>query len=147
MDGRFPRGVDRALRKSGWIPGRTVDASLWRECIRGIEMHVPAERFLTEFGGLSVNIHGLGRSAAKAPFELDPGLCEGEEERFRDWSNTLGRVIYPLGELDHGRFFLGMDELGEIFLVADWLASFGSGDAGLIALCQGVMPTEMHGAP
>ena len=106
-------------------------------------MHPAAERFLAEFGGLVVDIHGLGRTAAKEPFELDPELCQGEEGRFRDWSEFIGRSIFPLGELDHGRFFLGIDEDSVIYLVIDWLASFGPDDAGLIALCQGTAPRQL----
>jgi hypothetical protein len=106
-------------------------------------MHPAAERFLTEFGGLVVDNHGFGRTAAKEPFELDPGLCDGEEGRFLGWSRRIGRSLYPLGELDHGRFFLGIDEQSELYLVVDWLAVFGAGDAGLIALCQGTMAREL----
>jgi len=141
---RFPRGVDRALRKAGWSPGRQVDTTQWRDAIDGIDMHPAAEAFLAEFGGLLVDVHGIGRTAAKEPFELDPELCAGEEGRFREWSEFLGRSLYPLGELDHGRFFLGIDESGTLYLVIDWLAVFdGSADAGLIALCQGTMPREL----
>ncbi len=120
-----------------------MDTTPWQQSIDGIEMHPAAERFLAEFGGLVVDLHGPGRTAAKEPFELDPELCEGEEGRFRDWSEVIGRSIYPLGELDHGRYFLGIDTEGVLYLVIDWLASFGPGDAGLIALCEGTTPQQI----
>lgn len=108
-----------------------------------MDMHPVAERFLAEFGGLVVDNHGFGRTAAKEPFELDPDRCEGEEGRFLDWSQTLSRSIYPVGELDEGRFFLGIDEQSELYLVTDWVGSFGVGDAGLIALCRGTAARQV----
>ena len=143
VDERFPRGVRRVLRSAGWAPGRQVDTAPWRAGIQGIDMHPAAETFLAEFGGLVVDVHGVGRTSAKEPFELDPGLCQGEEGRFLGWSEFLGRSLYPLGELDRGRFFLGIDEHAMIYLVIDWLASFAPGDAGLIALCQGTAPRQL----
>ncbi|MEU8819266.1 SUKH-3 domain-containing protein [Actinoplanes sp. NPDC048796] len=145
MGDRFPRGVDRALRRAGWFPGRRVDTTPWRDAVDGITMHPAARAFLAEFGGLAVDVHGFGRTAAKEPFEVDPALCAGEEDRFREWSEILGRSLYPLGELDHGRFFLGIDDRGSLYLVVDWLAVFdGPADAGLIALCRGVMPRPVR---
>jgi hypothetical protein len=140
---RFPWRVDRTLRRAGWHPGRQVDTAAWRSAL-DIDMHPAADRFLAEFGGLVLDLHGSGRTAAKEPFELDPALCDGEEDRFLGWSRHIGRSLYPLGELDHGRFFLGIDEQSVLYLVIDWLAVFGTGDAGLIALCQGTKPTPVE---
>lgn len=147
MADRFPRGVDRRLRKSGWFPGRRVDTTPWRGLVPGVEMPPAVEAFLAEFGGLTVDVHGLswGKTAAKEPFELDPELCEGEDDRFQEWGEFLGRTLFPIGELDHGRFFLGMDEGGAIYLVTDWLGRFDDGpaDAALTALCQGTMAQQL----
>ena len=140
---RFPWRVDRALRRAGWHPGRQVGTAVWRSAL-DLDMHPAAERFLAEFGGLVLDLYGPGRTAAKEPFELDPALCAGEEGRFLDWSRLTGRSLYPLGELDHGRFFLGIDERSMLYLVIDWLAVFGAGDAGLIALCQGAKATPVQ---
>ena len=143
MGGRFPGEVERVLRRSGWFPGRRVETARWRAMLDGLDMHPAAEGFLSEFGGLSVDIHGPGRTAARTPFELDPSLCSGEEDRFREWGVAIERSLYPLGELDGGRFFLGMDDRGLICLVETWLAGYGPCDHGLIALCEGTMPTEL----
>jgi hypothetical protein len=142
MPARFPRKVERVLTTSGWFPGRRVDTATWRAGI-DLEMHPAAESFLSEFGGLQVDIYGPGKSVAREPFELDPLLCQGEEDRFVEWGANLGCSLYPLGELDQGRFFLGIDELGVIYLVVDWLASFGSADEGLTALILGIKPTHL----
>jgi hypothetical protein len=89
-------------------------------------LHDAAEAFLQEFGGLTVNVSGPGISCARTPFELDPELAWGEDDRFTEWGEAIGRHLCPLGELDHGRFFLGIDEVGVIYLVETWVASFGA---------------------
>ncbi|MEU4481733.1 SUKH-3 domain-containing protein [Micromonospora sp. NPDC023966] len=132
----------RILTEAGWQPGRRVDTSAWRTQLEagGFDMHQAAERFLAEFGGLTVAHRGPGISQARAPFELDPLLCLGEDDRFADWSSVIHRSLFPLGELDEGRFFLGIDETGEVYLVADWLASYGPARQAVEKLILGVAP-------
>lgn len=146
MSPRFSQESERTLRQAGWYPGRTVDTAVWRVPLEesGFVFPEAAERFLAEFGGLSVDDHGPGITSARESFEFDPLLAFGEDDRFGDWSASLGRVLAPLGELDGGRFFLGIDEQGVIYLVASWLARFGSGDEGLENLILGVMPEVLH---
>ncbi|MFD8212537.1 SUKH-3 domain-containing protein [Streptomyces sp. NPDC059697] len=79
-------------------------------------------------------------SRAREPFELDPELAWGENDRFSEWSDSLGRHLFPLGELDHGRFFPGIDEGSEICLLETWVASFGPMPHALENLILGVMP-------
>jgi len=143
--GGFPAEVDQVLRSAGWRPGRAVDTAGWRAMFehRGLSMHAAADAFLREFGGLTVNIGGPGISAAREPFDLDPSLCDGEEDRFSEWGEWIGRSLYPLGELDHGRFFLGIDESSEIYLVATWVSSFGRMPDALENLVLGVRPVEV----
>ncbi|WP_329788042.1 SUKH-3 domain-containing protein [Lentzea sp. DG1S-22] len=129
-----------ALLSSGWKPGRRVDISHWRVQLKdaGITMHKAAENFLAEFGGLRFAHGGTGISSARESFEIDPSLCDGEEGRFVGWGKLIGVSLVPIGELDGGRCFLGMDESGIIYLVADWLGHIGSGLAGLDGLIVGV---------
>ncbi|MCC9307941.1 SUKH-3 domain-containing protein [Kitasatospora sp. RB6PN24] len=138
----FPAEVDRVLRSAGWRPGRAVDCRGWREAFerRGLPMHDAADSFLREFGGLTVHLSGPGVSVARTAFELEPTLCEGEEDRFSEWGESIGRALYPLGELDHGRFFLGIDEFSEIYLVETWVAGFGRMPDALENLILGVRP-------
>ncbi|MFJ3235987.1 SUKH-3 domain-containing protein [Streptomyces sp. NPDC086787] len=70
----------------------------------------------------------------------------GEEDRFADWSHTIGRAIFPLGELDEGRFFLGIDENSAIYLVETWLATFGSAQDALEKLILGIAPERIETA-
>ncbi|GGU67709.1 SUKH-3 domain-containing protein [Lentzea flava] len=146
MTSRFTRETEKTLRGAGWYPGRTVDTAVWRVPLEesGFVFPEAAERFLAEFGGLSVDHGGPGLTRAKEPFEFDPLLALGEDDRFGEWGASVGRVIAPLGELDRGRFFLGIDENSVIYLVADWLASFGAGDEGLEHLVLGVMPERVR---
>ncbi|MFI8326391.1 SUKH-3 domain-containing protein [Streptomyces sp. NPDC085529] len=137
--------VLEVLEASGWTPDRRVDTTGWRSMFEGvgIVMHDAAETFLQEFGGLTVSIGGPGIDRAREPFELDPELAWGEDDRFSEWSAEMGRKLFPLGELDHGRFFLGIDEHSEIYLVEGWVASFGAMPHALENLILGVMPRRI----
>ncbi|MFB4282316.1 MULTISPECIES: SUKH-3 domain-containing protein [unclassified Nonomuraea] len=137
--------AELVLRAAGWERGRGIDISEWRShfSANGIQLHDSAARFLSEFGGLSVDSSSGG--GAPEPFELDPSLAYGEEDRFIDWSEVIGHSLYPLGELDGGRFFLGIDEVGRIYLVANWIACYGTIPEGLENLIRGVAPKELYG--
>ncbi|TXS51996.1 hypothetical protein EAO75_09285 [Streptomyces sp. uw30] len=138
----WPAEVREVLDASGWTSGRKVNTSRWRAIFEetGLVMHDAAEVFLREFGGLTVNISGPGISCSRTPFELVPELCWGEEDRFSEWSESIGRRLFPLGELDHGRFFLAIDEGSEIYLVETWVAGFGRMPHALEHLILGVAP-------
>lgn len=88
-------------------------------------MHDAADGFLREFGGLVVPYGGPGVTRAREALEFDPLSAIGEDDRFAEWSETVGKSICPIGVLDQGRFFLGIDEDGMIYLVSDALARFG----------------------
>jgi len=104
----------------------------------GVATHEAARQFLLEFGGLIIDISGPGITRAREPFELDPMQCSGEEERFLEWGNEIGRSIFPIGIFDEGRFFLGIDEEGEVYVLETWLASFGKFPEALENLITGV---------
>lgn len=74
-------------------------------------------------------------------FEVDPTLCLGEEGRFLEWGNVIGRRIAPLGELGTYRLFLGMDEQSGVCLVITWVASYGRMPQAIENLVLGVKPT------
>lgn len=57
-----------------------------------------------------------------------------------EWGEAIGRNLYPIGELDHGRFFLGIDEVGVIYLVEGWIAGFGPMPQAMENLILGVAP-------
>jgi len=139
----FTDEVDRVLREAGWTPDRKIDAELWLTAFEaeGLHRHSIAVGFLGEFGGLAVNISGPGISRAREPFEFDPMLCLGEGDRFLEWGQELNRSIFPVGVHDGGRFFLGIDEHGEIYLVEAWVASFGRMPEAMENLILGVQPS------
>ncbi|WP_051942544.1 SUKH-3 domain-containing protein [Streptacidiphilus rugosus] len=90
-----------------------------------------------------MQISGPGITCAKTPFHFKPDYCLGEEDRFAGWSETLGRDLFPIGELDDGRFFLCIDETGEIYLVGMWIATFGPAQDALEKLALGVAPARV----
>jgi hypothetical protein len=136
--------TERVLRDAGWTPGRRVDTGELRRRLEqfGFVVSEAAERFLSEFGGPVFDISGPGISRARESFEFDPLLNEGEDDRFTEWSETIGEPLTPIGELDQ-RYSLGISESGEIYLVAEWLASFGSGRQALENLMLGVRAREV----
>ncbi|NNN34504.1 SUKH-3 domain-containing protein [Streptomyces sp. S3(2020)] len=139
---RFSEETEKVLRAAGWREGRRVPTGEWRERFarNGVIMHEAAERFLSEFGGISVEISGPGIASAREPFELDPSLAYGEEEAFSEWGQEIGVSLFPIGELDHGRFFLAIDQNSVVYLVANWLAHFGEIPAALENLVLGGAP-------
>ncbi|MGW6444649.1 SUKH-3 domain-containing protein [Lentzea sp. NPDC055074] len=145
MTARFSEESERTLRSAGWYPGRTVDTEAWRAPLEksGFVFPEVVVRFLAEFNGLSFPDNGSGISRAREPFEFDPLLAKGEEDRYSECGAEIGRVMAPLGELDRGRFFLGMDDRGAIYVVTDGIRFFGVGDAGLESLILGVMPAPL----
>lgn len=90
-----------------------------------------------------MNVGGPGVSCARTPFELDPELAWGEDDRFTEWGESIGHRLFPLGELDHGRFFLGMDEASVIYLVEGWIADFGPIPHAMEHLVLGVAPRRI----
>ncbi|MFD4133626.1 SUKH-3 domain-containing protein [Streptomyces goshikiensis] len=137
--------AENVLRDAGWYPGRNVDTTVWRERLEadGFRIHSAAEDFLREFGGLTVVSGGSGITRSREPFELDPLLALGEDDRFGEWGEEIGRHLFPLGELDRGHAFLGLDEHGELYVVVNWLARFGRMPEAMENLILGVMPVHM----
>ncbi|MFJ3407275.1 SUKH-3 domain-containing protein [Promicromonospora sp. NPDC090134] len=138
----FDEITDATLAKAGWFPGRSVSIDSWVALLsaEGIEVHRAAAEFLAEFGGLVAEHEGPGISRARESFDFDPEACVGEGDRFIEWSQDLGREIVPVGSLDDGRFFLGLDENSELYSVEAFVASFGRMPSGMINLVRGVMP-------
>ncbi|MET7701353.1 SUKH-3 domain-containing protein [Streptomyces sp. NPDC005485] len=138
--------TEETPRAAGWFPGRRSDTSGWRTRFEetGLAMHDAADDFLREFGGLQVGAHGSGITCAREAFHLDPLLVwNSEEDRFAEWGEEIGRALFPVGELDQGRFFLGIDEQAELYVVETWVASFGRLPAAMDNLVLGVMPTPV----
>ncbi len=143
---RFSPEVEEVLRGAGWSPERQVDVAGWTALFEGegLRAHQAAIDFLREFGGLAVHRGEPGQeNKAKESFEFDPSLCEGEGDLFRTWGEELERELFPLGELDRGRFYLAIDENAEIYLVEAWAASFGAMPAAIENLVLGREPTEV----
>lgn len=139
----FSPEVRESLLKAGWAPGRAVDTSTWTVTFAesGLPAHAAAEEFLAEFGGLSFS--PMDDWSMGAWFEFDPGLCVGEEDRFLEWGAELGSRLLPLGELDGGRYFLGIDEGGIVYLVETWLASFGHSRQAVENLIRRIPPEDV----
>ncbi|MFJ3513572.1 MULTISPECIES: SUKH-3 domain-containing protein [unclassified Streptomyces] len=141
---RFSSETDDALRKAGWFPGRQIDVASWRNSMQGFPMHGAAEEFLREFGGIHVQVSGPGVTCMRTPFEIDPELAIGEEDRFLELSRRFGFSLFPVGMKESGDFFLSIDEDGRIYALMNWLFSLGCGDAALERLVTGVAGERVH---
>jgi len=112
------------LRAAGWFPGRSIvpQVEKWSSSLDqpgGFEIFEAARGALAEFGGLCVRMSGPGQEVARASFNLDPMLAQGEEERFADHGAQFMTRLYPLGEASDGNSFLAIDSIGRIYLLLD----------------------------
>ncbi|WP_326681566.1 SUKH-3 domain-containing protein [Streptomyces sp. NBC_01237] len=144
--GIFSEEVNRVLREAGWTPDRQINAEPWLAAFEseGLQRNPVVSAFLAEFGGLAVHISGPGISRAREPFEFNPMLCLGEEDRFLEWGEEIKKSIFPVGVHDEGRFFLGIDECGELYLIETWVASFGRMPEAMGNLILGVQPSVIN---
>ena len=135
-----------ALTDAGWRPRRSVDVDAWRTHFEaaGCVMSPAAEEFLSRFGGLDVRISGPGRERAREPFDLEPMLCDGEEDRFVELSRSMERDLFPIGVFGGLRYFLGIDEHAEIYLIETEVRSFGRMPEAMDAIVQGRMPVRVE---
>jgi hypothetical protein len=122
--------TEATLRSAGWTPTRCEHAKVqrWRAALEqpgGFVMSHAAARVLAEFGGLRAEARGPGIECARGSFDLNPLLAEGEEDRFAAFAAFVEGPMFPLGELDGGHAFLGIDTTGAVFLVEGWLARLG----------------------
>ncbi|PBC83458.1 SUKH-3 immunity protein [Streptomyces sp. 2224.1] len=142
MQEEFSPEVADTLVSFGWSPDRRVDPSSWTAPFeeQGMVVHEVVRDFLARFGGLRFDISGTGITAARTPFEIDPLLCIGEEDRFTEWGAELGVEMFPLGELENGHLFLAMDQHGVVYLVMDWVARYGPWPEAIDSLVRGVKP-------
>lgn len=140
-----PEELRLELMKAGWTPERSVDTSKWRCAFEreGVLMPPAADEFLSRFGGLSFEWRDGGVDTHRVDVVLDPELCVGLEDGFREWSQELGKAMFPLGEIERGRHVLGMDEDGTVYRLIDGIAFYGHGVEGLAALLRGVLPTRL----
>ncbi|MFC0006125.1 SUKH-3 domain-containing protein [Micromonospora siamensis] len=135
---RFSPEVEAVLRQAGWFPQRRIDLGAWQISMREFSWHAAATRFLQEFGGIRVEVSGPGVSCARVPFEFDPELAVGEEERFAEFSEVFGRRFFPVGELGQGEFFLAIDDEAVLYYLSARLFRLGQVDSALACLASGV---------
>lgn len=96
--------TEQVMREMGWFPGRRVDTTRWREHFTsvGLPPTEAAERFLGEYGGLVREHYGKAITCARTPFEFDPMLLVGEEDRCLEWGEEIGKSLFPIGDVGGG---------------------------------------------
>jgi len=142
--------TQRVLRAGGWSPGRHISTDAWRDSFAatGLMMHGAAAAFLGEFGGLRFDLTGgagPGSGRAWHSFEVDPMLAwRYAEQRFAACGKRVGRSVFPVGEVNRGQAFLGMDEDTEVYLVNEGIATFGPLPGALDNLVADAMPRPLR---
>lgn len=120
---RFSRQSERVLRKAGWYPGRQVTelVSMWKShpFIADLEMFETAERFLLEFGGITVTQSGPGVTLARSPFKIDPTLAYYQSDLFKKFGRMVDTRLYPLGEAADRWYYLAIGENGRVYYVME----------------------------
>ena len=146
-DTRFSPFVDRVLRRSGWFPGRSVEAEVkrWVSLLKGEFTIFPtAFNVLCEFGGIEVIQDAEGIDFARESFRINPEAGIGEGLRFTNWSAELQTNIYPLGMAVAEHMYLAIAENGEVFLLMDELIRGGADiDNALESLILGRSPDSL----
>jgi hypothetical protein len=132
--------VERTLTTAGWSPRRRVDIGEWRDSLapEGFEPHAAVRDFLTEFGGLMVNVSGAGRDHARISFNLDPTLCWGQKKWFDSLDGSTAGQLYPIGEERDGNASLAMDVSGVVYMLFNGqIKRVGPGATALARLIEG----------
>lgn len=121
--------VVKVLKQSGWrsADDRSGLIAQWEETLREEFVLFPAaRRVLEQFGGIEVRQTGPGEECAKSSFRVDPSLAWGEGDRFQMFSQKLGTVLYPLGDIDGGHAFLAVGDNGQVFALMDVVSLVGA---------------------
>lgn len=139
----FSSRTHEVLREAGWFPGRHIDPAAWNSSFAetGLTMPSAVAAFLSEFGGLGLDLTACGDPHPWCSCEIDPMVAwRSEEPRFTKLSSLIGRNLFPVGEVNRGSALLGMDETSNLYLVNSSIASFGRMLAALDNLICGVTP-------
>ncbi|WP_020524908.1 SUKH-3 domain-containing protein [Catelliglobosispora koreensis] len=145
----FSEETKLLLREAGWFPGRIRDIADWEAKLSADgfpPLHLAAQQFLSEFGGLAFRHSGGGVTRAREAVRFYPLDCCGEADRFVEWSQELGKSFAPIGELGTGTCswsFVGIDKHSEVYLIVDGVASFGRMPLALDHLILGYMPEDV----
>ncbi|MFF3767746.1 SUKH-3 domain-containing protein, partial [Streptomyces sp. NPDC001922] len=120
---RWSTETERLLRKAGWRPGRSVPTAEWERVLQEhdeFEIHPDAQRFLAEFGGLSVTEVIVGAiTVVRSEVSFDPTLAQWDQEIFEVLSEQAGAELYPVGMTGNRNAYLGMTSAGTVYTGMD----------------------------
>ena len=125
------------LRNAGWREGRRIKVADDLETLRAEDFPVTdiAERFLSEYSGLSIAPEGGRRplviNAGLAARHVFPGWAEA-------YSKAVGSVFVPVGEYSHMTLYI---DLGG-GLWGGYDREFGKGGSSLLEVIQGMYIDE-----
>lgn len=126
--------TERLLRAAGWSPGRSQDVSAVRSLLesRGYALSRPAELFLSEFNGITIEFTRNGYrdsmwfDAQRVSKLADPEWVEYYEDRTK-------QSLVPVGCSNHEHLMLMASDKGGFYgAFDDFLTALGSGPVEMI---------------
>ncbi|HEY8816719.1 MAG TPA: SUKH-3 domain-containing protein [Candidatus Dormibacteraeota bacterium] len=125
----IPHEVVQVLRSAGWNEGGVSKEQVaeWATRLEGLGYTVgpAALDALQAYGGVHVEVGGLGDDTRRESFDFRQTHAAREFDRFSDFARDLGMGIVPLGEAARGNWFVGIAEDGRVFGVATEMWFYG----------------------
>lgn len=129
------------LQATGWRPPSERDVAVWVDAMTRdgwLPASPQAVHALRQWGGAKVATDDLSHDVPVEPLDIDPRLARGEQGRFADFSQVIGRDLYPLGEGGGGLYFIAITEDGRVFAVGDQLVEIAHDiDSAMVELLLG----------
>ncbi|MGX4733656.1 SUKH-3 domain-containing protein [Kitasatospora griseola] len=150
---RFTTALHEALVEAGWTAGRRPDADAEQRLLTAIlsvvdedglvELSEAAQRFLEQYGDLTLPPAGPGVEVAAHGAVIDPAAAHGSRTVAAGLARRLGTSVFPVGWTGDG--VLAVDAQGRLFRQgrSDWWYLGGTPEEGLARLVEGYAPARV----
>lgn len=123
----FRARVLELLKLAGWYKGRSVAGRL--DLPNDVVYPMGIANLLTEFGGLYIKSSGTGITISRLSIKFEPVWADKESSEngiLLDYSNRIGKPLYPLGYIPDESLILCMDSEGKVYMAGDYLYLVGN---------------------
>ncbi|MGW4378486.1 SUKH-3 domain-containing protein [Kitasatospora sp. NPDC004531] len=152
-EARFTTALRESLAEAGWTEGRRPDADAEQRLLMAVvavvdedalvEPSEAAQRFLAEYGDLTVPRGGPGVEVAAHSAVIDPAVARGSRTVAAALARRLGASVFPVGRTGDG--VLALDAQGRLFRQgrSDWWYLGATPEEGLARLVEGYAPARV----
>ncbi|MFJ5921364.1 SUKH-3 domain-containing protein [Kitasatospora sp. NPDC092948] len=152
-DIHFTAGLREALVEAGWTEGRRPTAEADRRLLMTVvavidddalvEPSETAQRFLRDYGDLTIPQVGLGVEVAAHSAVIDSETARGSRTAASALARRLGVSVFPVGRTGDG--VLAVDGRGRLFRQgrSDWWYLGATPEEGLARLVEGYAPARV----